>query len=54
MSEETNTLPCSEKLAFESKQAAEGAAVAITYQRGITLHAYKCQHCGLWHLSSSS
>lgn len=52
MNNEDNILPCSEKLAFDSKKAADASAVAIKYQRGTKLKAYKCQYCGLWHLAS--
>jgi hypothetical protein len=45
-------LPCADKLAFDSKEQAEGSAVAIKHQRGIKLKAYTCKHCGLWHLAS--
>jgi len=47
------TLACADKLAFDSRQAAEAAALAADWQHGISLHAYKCRHCQLWHLSSS-
>ena len=49
---ETKELPCSEKLVFDDKKSAEASAVTIDWQRGIPLKAYKCQHCGLLHLSS--
>jgi hypothetical protein len=53
MSEE-NVLPCHEKLAFDSKQQAEGSSVAIKWQRGTVLKAYRCKHCTLWHLASKN
>jgi hypothetical protein len=47
-----NVLPCTDKLAFDTKKQADIAANVAKYQRGITLKSYKCRHCGLWHLSS--
>lgn len=44
------TLPCAEKLAFDSKKQAEVAATVADYQHDVKLAAYKCQHCHLWHL----
>jgi hypothetical protein len=38
------SLPCSEKLTFESKEAAEGAAVYAKHRHGTKLKVYKCQH----------
>jgi hypothetical protein len=45
-------LPCKDKLVFDSKTAADTAANVAQFQRGIALKAYRCRHCGLWHLSS--
>ena len=45
-------LPCSEKLAFETKDAAEGAAIYAKHRHGTKLKVYRCQHCNLWHLAS--
>jgi hypothetical protein len=53
MSDEGQELPCAEKMVFETKKEAEGVALAVDWQRGTPLKAYKCQHCGLWHLSSA-
>lgn len=50
--EEQEALPCSEKLAFDTKKQAEAAAVVANYQHGAELHVYVCRHCGLWHLAS--
>lgn len=49
---EDKQLPCTEKLVFDTEKQATGAAVAVGYQRGTKLKAYKCKHCGLWHLAS--
>ena len=46
------TLPCIEKLVFESKEAAEGAAVYARHLHGTSLKVYKCRYCHLWHLAS--
>jgi hypothetical protein len=47
-------LPCKEKLAFDTKQQADGAALTVKYQHGTTVHSYLCRHCKLWHLASGS
>lgn len=52
MTSENDGLPCADKLAFDTQQQATGAAAAADWQYGATLKAYKCRHCGLWHLSS--
>jgi hypothetical protein len=46
-------LPCSEKLSFDTKVAAEGAATYANFQHGTKLKVYKCSHCKLWHLASA-
>ncbi|MBP7820806.1 hypothetical protein KA025_01100 [Candidatus Saccharibacteria bacterium] len=46
------SLPCAEKLAFDTKKAAETSALVAKYQHGTLLKTYKCRHCGLWHLAS--
>lgn len=45
-------LPCYEKLSFDTKDAADGAAVYAKYLHGTELKVYKCTHCNLWHLAS--
>lgn len=50
--DEPTTLPCGEKLVFDTKKEAEASAVVIDWQRGLPLKAYQCKHCNLWHLSS--
>jgi hypothetical protein len=51
--DEEDKLPCAEKLAFDTRQAAEAAAAVAMYQHGAKLLVYRCRHCGLWHLSSA-
>ncbi len=46
-------LPCHEKLAFDTKEAAQGAATYAQYLHGTKLKVYKCRHCQLWHLASA-
>lgn len=55
MSNDTNNvvLPCADKLVFDTKAQAQASAVALAWQRGSKLKAYRCTHCGLWHLSSN-
>lgn len=45
-------LPCAEKLAFQTKEAAEGAAVYAKHRHGTKLKVYQCKDCQLWHLAS--
>jgi hypothetical protein len=53
MENDKNKLPCAEKITYDSKSKAEGAAAAADWQHGASLRPYKCQHCKLWHLSST-
>lgn len=50
--DDSNILPCSGKLAFDTRSQAEGAAAFVHYQYGTKPHIYHCRHCHLWHLSS--
>jgi len=52
MTEQEQTLPCLDKLAFDSRKQARAAATVALYQHGTKLRTYLCRHCGLWHLSS--
>lgn len=45
-------MPCNDKLAFDTKEAAEGAATYAKYKHGTKLGVYKCSYCSLWHLTS--
>ena len=50
--DEDSPLPCHEKLAFATREQAEAVAAVNAYRYGGKLYAYRCQYCGLWHLSS--
>lgn len=50
----SEALPCVEKLSFDSKEAATGAAVYAKHRHGTKLKVYRCKHCGLWHLASGA
>lgn len=52
-SDEDPALPCSGKLAFDTKRQAETAANVADYQHGASVRPYACRHCGLWHLAST-
>lgn len=52
MSDDKQTLPCADKLAFDTPREAQGAATVAEYQHGAKLRVYQCRYCGLWHLSS--
>ncbi len=45
-------LPCADKITYETKVTAIGAAAAVNWQRGLKLKPYVCTHCSLWHLAS--
>lgn len=50
---EEPALPCADKMVFETKKEAEAIALTLDWQRGRLLKVYKCQHCGLWHLTTA-
>ena len=53
--EDNNKLiACSEKLSFESKEAAVAARAYAVWQHGnkTKLSTYLCRNCGSWHLAS--
>jgi hypothetical protein len=50
--EETPTLPCHDKLAFDTRKEAQAAATVAEYRYGTKLKVYVCRYCELWHLSS--
>jgi len=52
MNSETNELPCTDKLAFDTLKQAQAAANVAAFQRGVKVRPYFCRHCDLWHLSS--
>jgi len=52
MNEELS-LPCDNKLTFDTKTSAQAAATVALFQRGVRLKVYCCKYCGLWHLSSA-
>lgn len=52
MDDEAVTLPCANKLAFDTQKQANAAATVTQYQHGTKLKSYRCRHCQLWHLSS--
>lgn len=46
-------LPCQDKMAFITKDEAEGAAVMAQHRYGgIKPSVYKCKYCEEWHLST--
>lgn len=46
-------MPCSDKISFDTRQAAEATATTSEFWYGHRPHAYRCRHCGLWHLSTA-
>lgn len=53
MNDDEHTLPCADKVAFDTQAEAAAAGLAADWQHGASLKAYKCKHCHLWHLASS-
>jgi|JI10StandDraft_1071094.scaffolds.fasta_scaffold15227_10 hypothetical protein len=51
--QENDTLPCAEKIAFDTRKAALATAATSEYWYGSRPHAYHCRYCKLWHLSTS-
>jgi hypothetical protein len=47
-----DTSDCTEKMAFDTKKAAQDAARMAYYRHGSKLKVYKCRHCGLWHMAT--
>lgn len=45
-------LPCADKLAFDTKRAAQATATTAGYHHGTKVKPYKCSYCHLWHLAS--
>ena len=52
-SEFEEVLPCADKLAFDTRKAAQGTATTAQYQNGADVKPYKCNYCHLWHLSTN-
>lgn len=50
--DESATMPCADKLAFDTQKEAKAAANVAAYRYGTLLKTYRCSHCDLWHLSS--
>lgn len=46
-------LPCAEKLAFATPEAARATATVSEHRYGSKLKVYRCRYCQLYHLSSS-
>lgn len=51
-SDEPAQLPCVDKLVFDTQRQAAASANVAQYQHGTSLRPYRCQYCGLWHLTS--
>lgn len=49
---DNGTLPCHEKMAFDTQKEAASAGLAAEWQHGGALKAYRCRYCRLWHLAT--
>ena len=47
------SLPCKDKIAFDSKKDALGAKALAKHRYGNSLVVYKCKYCLLWHLATN-
>jgi hypothetical protein len=52
MHEEPTPLPCADKMAFDTLEAAQATATVSEHRYGSKLKVYKCRHCDLYHLAS--
>jgi len=46
-------LPCKDKLVFDTRNEAAASANVVEWQHGAKVKPYQCNHCDLWHLSST-
>lgn len=53
MSESSLLMSCEHKLVFDTQKSAQAMATTLKHQKGTKLKPYKCEKCGLWHLTSS-
>lgn len=53
MQDEPAPMPCADKLAFDTPEAARATATVSEHRYGGKLKVYKCRHCHLYHLSSN-
>jgi len=51
--EATEPLPCADKMAFETPEAARATGTVSEWRYGGKLKVYRCKHCRLYHLSSN-
>jgi len=49
----SDALPCADKLAFDTPEAAQATATVSEHRYGGRLKVYRCRYCGLYHLSST-
>lgn len=52
MTDEATELPCADKIAFDTKEAARTTATVSEHRYGSKLKVYECRYCGLYHLAS--
>ena len=52
--EEYEELPCSQKMAFDTKRQALDTATTSKHWYGTSLKAYRCKNCQLWHLATET
>jgi len=53
LNEEKDSLPCAEKMAFETPEAAQATGTVSEWRYGSKLKVYKCRYCHLYHLASN-
>lgn len=53
MNDDADLLPCEDKIAFDTRKAAQTAATVAAHQHGANLKTYLCRYCRLYHLSSN-
>jgi hypothetical protein len=50
---EAEPLPCADKLAFDSPEAAQATGTVSEWRYGSKLKTYRCKYCRLYHLSTA-
>lgn len=51
MEDTDNSLPCADKISFDTQKDAQATATTAKYRYGGYVKPYRCKHCSLWHLA---
>lgn len=53
MESEDTTLPCANKMTFDTSKEAMASVTTAQWRHGGSLKAYRCKYCLLWHIASN-